>query len=114
MSTPTTTEPSSTPTSTPSSSPPSFARLRDFAVNAMRLAVYSGSPNGIVERERLFDEARVLFDLILEQRMPQRQDSLTDQLRSVHALAVYHGCYDAADYLRRVIEKPTKSDKGGS
>lgn len=30
----------------------------------------------------------------------QRQDSLTDQLRDVVALATRAGCYDAADFIR--------------
>lgn len=33
-------------------------------------------------------------------RLGQRQDSLADQLRDVHQLAVQTGCYDAADAIR--------------
>jgi len=97
----------STPKQQPTvSTDPSFAVLRDFAVKAMREWVYLRPwKDPIPENEALFDQARVLFDLILEQRMPQRQDSTTDQLRSVHALAIYHGCYDAADVVRRLIER---------
>jgi hypothetical protein len=36
---------------------------------------------------------------------PQRQDSLNDQLRDLQTLANKHGMYDAADFLRNVLEK---------
>lgn len=32
---------------------------------------------------------------------PQRQDSLLDQLRTVHGLATEAECYDAADAIKR-------------
>jgi hypothetical protein len=35
---------------------------------------------------------------------PQRQDSLHDQLKTVRQLANEAGCYDAADFIRDVIE----------
>lgn len=35
-------------------------------------------------------------------RQPQRQDSLSDQLWTLHEAAVRLGCYDAADWLRAV------------
>lgn len=35
------------------------------------------------------------------EQLPQRQDSLDDQLRDVIALANRAGCYDAADLIRR-------------
>lgn len=38
----------------------------------------------------------------------QRQDSLHDQLKTVHKLAVDAGCYDAADFLRSHIEDTEK------
>lgn len=31
----------------------------------------------------------------------QRQDSLTDQMKTVYKLANKNGCYDAADWLKR-------------
>lgn len=34
-------------------------------------------------------------------QLPQRQDSLDDQLRDVIVLATHAGCYDAADLIRR-------------
>lgn len=45
---------------------------------------------------------------------PQRQDSLEDQLRTVMALAVKAGCYDAADYLQRTLyPEPSKNPCDG-
>lgn len=35
---------------------------------------------------------------------PQRQDSLVEQLRDLHVIANKFGFYDAADYLRNVVE----------
>ena len=35
---------------------------------------------------------------------PQRQDSLYAQLKDLIPLAQKEGCYDAADYLRRITE----------
>jgi hypothetical protein len=32
-------------------------------------------------------------------QQPQRQDSLEDQLRDLHRVAMQLGCYDAADWL---------------
>jgi hypothetical protein len=32
-------------------------------------------------------------------QQPQRQDSLEDQLKDLHAIAARIGCYDAADWL---------------
>lgn len=34
-----------------------------------------------------------------------RQDSLNDQLKTVHKLATDAGCYDAADFIRNQVEK---------
>ena len=34
-----------------------------------------------------------------------RQDSLHDQLKTVYDLANKAGCYDAADFIRRKLEK---------
>jgi hypothetical protein len=36
-------------------------------------------------------------------QLPQRQDSLTDQLRDLIPVANRWGCYDAADFLRVVV-----------
>jgi len=37
---------------------------------------------------------------------PQRQDSLTEQMKDLHTVAIKLGCYDAADYLKReFVEK---------
>jgi hypothetical protein len=38
-------------------------------------------------------------------RVPQRQDSLTDQLRSLVPVAERLGCYDAADFIKRYIDQ---------
>jgi hypothetical protein len=35
---------------------------------------------------------------------PQRQDSLYDQLKDLIPLANKEGCYDAADYIRGIVE----------
>jgi hypothetical protein len=35
----------------------------------------------------------------------QRQDSLTDQMETVLKLATEAGCYDAADWLKRIFFK---------
>lgn len=37
-------------------------------------------------------------------QFPQRQDSLTDQLQDLYAVACRLGMYDAADYLRRGLD----------
>jgi hypothetical protein len=39
-----------------------------------------------------------------EEQLPQRQDSLTSQLKDLIPLANKMGCYDAADYLKNVCE----------
>ena len=36
-------------------------------------------------------------------KKPQRQDSLTDQLRDVVMAANQMGCYDAADFLQKFL-----------
>lgn len=36
---------------------------------------------------------------------PQRQDSTLDQLRTLIPIANKLGCYDAANYLRIVVER---------
>jgi hypothetical protein len=38
-----------------------------------------------------------------ERYMPQRQDSLTDQLVDIARLADRMGCYDAADWIRNQL-----------
>lgn len=38
---------------------------------------------------------------------PQRQDSLTDQMRDLHLIANKFGFYDAADYIRNTFMKDT-------
>jgi hypothetical protein len=43
------------------------------------------------------------------QRRPQRQDSLLDQLRDLHVVAAYLGCYDAADWLWKRIREELRS-----
>jgi hypothetical protein len=40
-------------------------------------------------------------------QLPQRQDSLMDQLRDLIPVANRRGCYDAADFLRGVVEQAT-------
>jgi hypothetical protein len=42
----------------------------------------------------------------------QCQDSLTDQMETVHKLAVEAGCYDATDWLKRVFFKQDNYPKG--
>ena len=40
------------------------------------------------------------------EKLPQRQDSLTDQMKDLYNVANKFGLYDAADYIRRnFIEK---------
>lgn len=39
-------------------------------------------------------------------RLPQRQDALDDQLISLIEMANRAGCYDAADWLKKQMEKP--------
>jgi len=39
----------------------------------------------------------------MKENQPQRQDSLTDQLRDVGAEAVRMGCYDAATFIEDVL-----------
>jgi hypothetical protein len=41
---------------------------------------------------------------VSSEQLPQRQDSLHDQLKTVYGLANKAGCYDAADFLRLIIE----------
>jgi hypothetical protein len=43
------------------------------------------------------------------EQQPQRQDSLTDQMRTVHRLAARAGCFDAADWLWKnaIVGGPT-------
>ena len=40
-------------------------------------------------------------------RLRQRQDSLTAQLVTVAEMATRAGCYDAADWLKKHLEKGT-------
>lgn len=40
--------------------------------------------------------------------LPQRQDSTNDQLRDLRAVATRLGMYDAADYIRVVLENSEK------
>jgi hypothetical protein len=42
---------------------------------------------------------------VVEEQLPQRQDSLTDQLRDVVTAAVRMGCYDAADCINRWLDE---------
>jgi hypothetical protein len=37
----------------------------------------------------------------MSEQLPQRQDSLTDQMEEVMRLANRAGCYDAADWIGR-------------
>ena len=48
------------------------------------------------ERDRLREENRRLRG----ETLPQRQDSLNDQLRDVITLATKAGCYDAANFIK--------------
>lgn len=47
-------------------------------------------------------------ELITLPQHGQRQDSLHDQLKTLRHLANKAGCYDAADYLRAIIEDTEK------
>lgn len=47
---------------------------------------------------------RQVFDSI--QQQPVRQDGTVDQLRDLRDFANRLGMYDAADFLRNVIERP--------
>ena len=38
-------------------------------------------------------------------RLRQRQDALKHQLQSLLSMATRAGCYDAADWLKRALEK---------
>lgn len=47
-------------------------------------------------------------------KLPQRQDALVDQLRDLIPLADRMGCYDAADFIRDIVDRTYKSeDKKG-
>lgn len=41
---------------------------------------------------------------IAEEKYPQRQDGLNDQLRDLVTLANVHGMYDAADWLQQEVK----------
>jgi len=56
-----------------------------------------GKPNGIDVPCTTFDSACMCN----VRQMPQRQDSVSEQLLDVYAVAVRLGCYDAADWLIR-------------
>lgn len=43
-------------------------------------------------------------------QLPQRQDSLSDQLRDLHMLAARYGMYDAADWLWKRMRDPSLAD----
>jgi hypothetical protein len=45
--------------------------------------------------------------------LPQRQDSTTDQLRDLMAVANKLGMYDACDWIRDRLEKNTKEATNG-
>ena len=49
------------------------------------------------------DYMKRILDKLPKDR-PQRQDSLRDQLQDLQAVANRLGMYDAADYLRNVLE----------
>jgi hypothetical protein len=49
---------------------------------------------------RLFKKA---VNRYLVSPQPQRQDSLTDQMRDIHYYATKAGCYDAADWIKRIF-----------
>ncbi len=53
------------------------------------------------ERDRLKEENRRLRG----ETLPQRQDSLNDQLRDVMTLATKAGCYAAADFIKNALNK---------
>lgn len=57
------------------------------------------------ERDCLREELRRLRG----EHLPQRQDSLLDQLTDLIPLATQAGCYDAADFLRNFIEDKKKA-----
>jgi hypothetical protein len=46
----------------------------------------------------------IVFSMAVNQQ-PQRQDALNNQLRDLIFVANRLGCYDAADYLKRVISE---------
>ena len=42
---------------------------------------------------------------------PQRQDSLNEQLETMIPLANKMGCYDAADFMRKIINDDSRKRK---
>jgi hypothetical protein len=50
------------------------------------------------------DALRTVFDSIVQQ--PQRQDSVTDQLKDLQLFANRLGLYDAADAIKNLLDKP--------
>ena len=71
------------------------ARLQDM-METMRML-----PSAPEQVEAL-EMGRLAVLGIYEQR-PQRQDSLSDQLRTLVALANLNGLYDAAEYVERTL-----------
>jgi len=55
----------------------------------------------------LVDNYAALAKLVPEQK-PQRHDALYDQLRDLIPIANTMGCYDAADYIKQVVEASTR------
>lgn len=47
------------------------------------------------------------LEKIDRENCPQRQDSLTDQMRDLNQIANKFGFYDAADYIRRNFMEDT-------
>ena len=57
-------------------------------------------------RRQLAMETAALLARVGREKTPgQRQDSVTDQLRDLHQLAILHGMYDAADWIKRRFEQ---------
>ena len=50
--------------------------------------------------------ATEIAEKLIPQHQPQRQDSTTDQLMTVLGLAIRAGCYDAADVIRQMLQRP--------
>lgn len=49
-----------------------------------------------------YAKSATIVEMIPQQ--PQRQDSLVEQLRTLHIVANRIGCYDAADFLKHLCE----------
>jgi hypothetical protein len=60
--------------------------------------------------DRAGSRCRAAIDQI--EQVPQRQDSLEDQLHDMARAANRLGCYDAADWIRQNFKRPPCDDCG--